>query len=86
MLCSKCKKYKSEKEEEFCVFCLLKKRGLPWMNQMKIVELHDTNGARVNIDDNDYLLLTTEQGSLLFRKVDCFKAEERFRGERELTK
>lgn len=84
-ICPQCGEQK-EINETHCFVCLIQKKGLPWMSEMVINKKHEGDVHHITIKDNDFLLVTIDDGCLLFTKEDCIKAEERFRGERELTR
>ena len=63
----------------------LQKVGLPWMNNMTVLNSTQCEVAYVMIDNEKYLIVSGTNG-MLFKKSDVDIAEDRFRGAHELTK
>jgi hypothetical protein len=85
MICDNCKKREVEEGENLCVFCMISKRGLPWMSKMKVRHTMSAEVAYVEIDRVNYLVVSGTNG-MLFTKQEVEEAEERFNGEKELIR
>jgi hypothetical protein len=86
-MCIKCKKHNVDKEfekDKLCNVCLIKKRGLPWMANMKLRHTFTGQIGYAMIGNKEFLIVSGS-GGMLFSKEEAMKAEERFRGERALT-
>jgi len=86
--CIKCKKRDAIEESgklSLCSICAIGKLGLPWMNSMTVRHTMAGEISYIVVDGKEYLLISGS-GGMLFKKAEAIKAEERFRGERELKK